>query len=80
MNPWFVSTPSQPVGPDLIEHELQKGIYLMYGRVLAGGTVAALPLTGFYTGMAVILAVILLVLGGVLVRISYLKHRASTDS
>jgi len=52
----------------------------MYGKVLGGGTVAALPLTGFYTGFALVLALILLVLGAILVRVSYLKRTAAKDS
>jgi hypothetical protein len=60
-------------------HRQQKGVRLMYGRVLGGATAAALPLTGFYTGMGVVLALILLVLGGVLVRIGYLKRSDSGE-
>jgi hypothetical protein len=60
--------------------EIQKGNCLMYGKVAGAGTVAALPLTGFYTGMALVLALVLLVLGAVLVRISYLKRSASRES
>lgn len=54
----------------------------MYGKTLGTGVIgggAALPVTGFYTGSAVILAFVLLIAGGVLIRISYLKRTAASN-
>ncbi len=54
----------------------------MYGKPIGPGVIgggAALPVTGFYTGTAILLALVLLVAGGVLIRMSYLKHSAASE-
>ena len=54
----------------------------MYGKPIGPGVIgggAALPVTGFYTGSALILALVLLIAGGVLIRMSYLKRAAAGD-
>jgi len=51
----------------------------MYGKPIGPGVIgagAALPVTGFYLGSAMLIALVLLILGGVLVRISYLRRSA----
>ncbi len=54
----------------------------MYGKPIGPGMIgggAALPVTGFYAGSLMIMALILLILGGVLIRMSYLKRTAATS-
>ncbi len=54
----------------------------MYGRPMGPGIVGGgvgLSVTGFYAGTAMIVALVLVVLGAALVRVSYMKRRAADD-
>lgn len=46
--------------------------------VIGGG--AIIPVTGFFTGSLIIMAVIFIILGGVLVRMSYLKRAEARET